>query len=289
MLKQEKIVIITGLSGSGKSTAIKALEDVGFFCVDNLPVVLLPKFLELRTESDSEISKLALVMDVREKDFVSKYSDVLERLREQGYQFEILFLEASEEILLRRYSETRMHHPLAKGRSVVEAIQDERKQLEGLKVIADKVVDSSHYNVHELKAIVLGHVLKVMQTGHLEIHVLSFGYKYGIPYDADLVIDVRFLPNPYFVPELKRLDGTSHEVQKFVKRWDETQLFLKKYLDLLDYLIPLYEKEGKSYITVAVGCTGGRHRSVVIADEIFQHLKKNTENISLVHRDIELS
>jgi UPF0042 nucleotide-binding protein len=288
-LKQEKIVIITGLSGSGKSTAIKALEDVGFFCVDNLPVVLLPKFLELRTESDSEISKLALVMDVREKDFVSTYSDVLDGLREQGYRFEILFLEASEEILLRRYSETRMHHPLAKGRSLVEAIHDERKQLEGLKVIAGKVVDSSHYNVHELKAVVLGHVLKAIQTGQLEVHVLSFGYKYGIPYEADLVIDVRFLPNPYFVPELKRLDGMSHEVQTFVKRWDETQLFLKKYLDLLDYLIPLYEKEGKSYLNVAVGCTGGRHRSVVIADEIFQHLKKNTDNIKLVHRDIELS
>lgn len=289
MLKRGKIVIISGLSGSGKSTAIKALEDVGFFCVDNLPVVLLPKFLEIRTGSDSEISKLALVMDIREKDFISTYSDVLDRLGKQGYRFEILFLEASEEMLLRRYSETRMQHPLAKGGSLLEAIHNEREQLEGLKGIADKVIDTSHYNVHELKAVILGHVLKGIQTGHVEVHLLSFGYKYGIPHDADLVIDVRFLPNPYFVPELKALDGTSPKVQTFVKRWDETQIFLKKYLDLLDYLIPLYEKEGKSYLTVAVGCTGGRHRSVVISDEIFEYLNKKTDHISLVHRDIELS
>ncbi len=289
MLKRGKIVIISGLSGSGKSTAIKALEDVGFFCVDNLPVVLLPKFLELRTGSDSEISKLALVMDIREKDFVSTYSDVLDRLGKQGYRFEILFLEASEEMLLRRYSETRMQHPLAKGGSLLEAIHNEREQLEGLKGIADKVIDTSHYNVHELKAVILGHVLKAIQTGHVGVHLLSFGYKYGIPHDADLVIDVRFLPNPYFIPELKALDGMSPKVQTFVKRWDETQIFLKKYLDLLDYLIPLYEKEGKSYLTVAVGCTGGRHRSVVISDEIFEYLNKKTDHVSLVHRDIELS
>jgi len=288
-LKQGKIIIISGLSGSGKSTAIKALEDVGFFCVDNLPVVLLPKFLELRTGSNSEISKLALVMDIREKGFLSTYSDILDRLCKQGYRFEILFLEASEEILLRRYSQTRMQHPLAKGKSLLEAIRNEGEQLKGLKRIADKVIDTSHYNVHELKAVILGHVLKVVHTGHVEVHVLSFGYKYGIPHDADLVIDVRFLPNPYFVPKLRGRDGKAPEVQAYVKGWDETQIFLKKYLDLLDYLVPLYEKEGKSYLTIAVGCTGGRHRSIVIADEIFQHLKKKTDRINLVHRDIELS
>lgn len=288
MLKRGKIVIISGLSGSGKSTAIKALEGVGFFCVDNMPVALLPKFLELRTESDSEISKLALVMDIREKDFVSTYSDILNRLGKQGYRFEILFLEASEEMLLRRYSETRMQHPLANGGGLLEAIHNEREQLAGLKGIAHKVIDTSHYNVHELKAVILGHVLKSIQTGHVEVHILSFGYKYGIPHDVDLVIDVRFLPNPYFVPELKELDGLAPEVQAFVKGWDETQVFLKKYLDLLDYLIPLYEKEGKAYLTVAVGCTGGRHRSVVIAGEIFQHFDKKTDKINLVHRDVEL-
>jgi len=288
LLKRGKIVIISGLSGSGKSTAIKALEGVGFFCVDNMPVALLPKFLELRTESDSEISKLALVMDIREKDFVSTYSDILNRLGKQGYRFEILFLEASEEMLLRRYSETRMQHPLSNGGGLLEAIHNEREQLAGLKGIADKVIDTSHYNVHELKAIILGHVLKAIQTGQVDVHILSFGYKYGIPHDADLVIDVRFLPNPYFVPELKELDGLATEVQAFVKGWDETQVFLKKYLGLLDYLIPLYENEGKAYLTVAVGCTGGRHRSVVIAGEIFQYLNKKTDKINLVHRDVEL-
>ena len=287
-MKQGKIIIISGLSGSGKSTAIKALEDVGFFCVDNLPVALLPKFLELRTGSNSEISKLALVMDIREKGFLSTYSDILDGLSKQGRRFEILFLEASEEILLRRYSQTRMQHPLARGKSLLEAIRDEKEQLKGLKQIANKVIDTSHYNVHELKAVILGYVLKVVHTGHLEVHVLSFGYKYGVPYDADLVIDVRFLPNPYFVPELKGLDGTAPEVRTFVKKWDETNIFLKKYLDLLDYLVPLYKKEGKSHLTVAVGCTGGRHRSIVIADEIFQHLKKKIDRINLVHRDIEL-
>ena len=287
-MKQGKIIIITGLSGSGKSTAIKALEDVGFFCVDNLPVVLLPKFLELRKVNDSEISKLALVMDIREEGFLSTYSDILDRLCKHGYRFEILFLEASEEILLRRYSQTRMQHPLAGGKSLLEAIRNEVEQLKGLKQTAGKVIDTSHYNVHELKAVILGHVLKVVDTGHVEVQVLSFGYKYGIPYDADLVIDVRFLPNPYFVSELGGLDGTAPEVQAFVKKWDETPIFLKKYLDLLDYLVPLYKKEGKSYLTVAVGCTGGRHRSIVIANEIFQHLKKKIDRINLVHRDIEL-
>ena len=288
MLPRTKVVIITGLSGSGKSTAIKALEDIGFFCVDNLPVLLLPKFLELRAESNSEISKLALVMDIRERDFVSSYAEILEALGEQGYQFEILFLEASDESLLRRYSETRMQHPLGKGQRLPEAIRNEREQLEGLKQIADKVIDTSHYNVHELKAVIVGHVLKAVQTGHLEVQVLSFGFKYGTPHDADLIIDVRFLPNPYFVSELKSLPGTAPEVRHFVERGEKTRVFLEKYLDLLDYLIPLYEKEGKSYLTVAVGCTGGRHRSVVIAAKIYEHLKEKFGHTTVMHRDIEL-
>ncbi|MBW1896643.1 MAG: RNase adapter RapZ [Deltaproteobacteria bacterium] len=287
-IEEEKILIISGLSGSGKSTAIKALEDVGFFCIDNLPVVLLPKFLELRIEIDLEISKIALVMDIREKEFISTYSDVLDSLNAQGYRFEILFLEASEEMLLRRYSQTRMHHPLGKGRSLLDAIREEKEQLQGLKGIAHKVIDTSHYNVHELKAVIVSHARKAIRKRHLEIHVLSFGFKYGLPHDADLVIDVRFLPNPYFVSELRGLDGAASEVKAFVKKWDDTRVFLKKYLDLLDYLIPLYEKEGKSYLTVAVGCTGGRHRSVVVSQEIYQHLGKHIDHLKLVHRDIEL-
>jgi UPF0042 nucleotide-binding protein len=288
-LEQQKIIIITGLSGSGKSTAIKALEDVGFFCVDNLPVVLLPKFLEIRVGQPSEISELALVMDIREAEFVSSYADVLDNLRNEGYQFEILFLEASEEELLRRYSQTRRHHPLAGETNLLEGIRAEREQLKGLRGFADKVFDTSHYNVHDLKAMVVRHAVKEIHTGQVELHILSFGFKHGIPLEADLVVDVRFLPNPYFIPELKELDGTSRQVEAFVKKWDETRTFLTKYLNLLDFLTPLFEKEGKSYLTIAIGCTGGRHRSVVVAREIFQYLKKKLDRIHLTHRDIELT
>jgi UPF0042 nucleotide-binding protein len=288
-LEQQKIIIITGLSGSGKSTAIKALEDVGFFCVDNLPVVLLPKFLEIRVGQPSEISELALVMDIREAEFVSSYADVLDNLRNEGYEFEILFLEASEEELLRRYSQTRRHHPLAGKRNLLEGIRAEREQLKGLRGFADKVFDTSRYNVHDLKAMVVRHAVKEIHTGQVEVHILSFGFKHGIPLEADLVVDVRFLPNPYFMPELKELDGTSRQVEAFVKKWDETRTFLNNYLNLLDFLTPLYEKEGKSYLTIAIGCTGGRHRSVVVAREIFQYLKKKLDRIHLTHRDIELT
>ncbi|MFB0532121.1 MAG: RNase adapter RapZ [Desulfatiglandales bacterium] len=198
-MKNIKIIIITGLSGSGKTTAINALEDAGFFCIDNLPVILLPKFLELRAETGSEITKLALVMDLREKEFLRRYHDIFTKLREDGYLFEILFLEASTEILLRRYSQTRRKHPLSRDRSLPEGIQAEREELKELKEIADHIIDTSNYNVHELKEIILNHVLKELPGKGMKIYILSFGFKYGIPHDADLVLDVRFLPNPYFV------------------------------------------------------------------------------------------
>lgn len=288
-MEQKKIIIITGLSGSGKSTAIKALEDVGFFCVDNLPVGLLPNFLKIRSEQSPDLSKLALVMDMREKGFVSAYAGVLDDLRKEGYRFEILFLEASEDKLLMRYSQTRRQHPLAPGKTLLEGIRGEREQLRGVRQCADKIIDTSHYNVHELKTLVLRHVLKEIHSGHLEIHVLSFGFKYGIPAEADLVIDVRFLPNPYFVEGLRDLDGTSAPVAEYVKKWDDTQVFLDRYLGLLEFLLPRYQKEGKSYLTIAVGCTGGMHRSVVIATEIFRHFKDKVDGIDLTHRDIALT
>jgi len=287
-MKNIKVIIITGLSGSGKTTAINALEDAGFFCVDNLPVILLPKFLELRAETGSEITKLAMVMDLREREFLQRYHDIFTKLGEEGYLFEILFLEASTEILLRRYSQTRRKHPLSEEKGLVEGIQAERKELKGLREIADLIIDTSNYNVHELKEIILNHVLKAVPAKRMKIYLLSFGFKYGVPHDADLVIDVRFLPNPHFVQELKNLDGTSPRVKEFMDRWKETHIFLKKYLDLLNYLIPHYEKEGKSSLTIAVGCTAGTHRSVSIADNIFRELKKTTNLIILTHRDIEL-
>jgi len=287
-VKNIKIIIITGLSGSGKSTAIDALEDAGFFCMDNLPVILLPKFLELRVVTGSEITKLALVMDLRERDFLQRYPEIFKDLKEQGYLFEILFLEASTEILLRRYSQTRRKHPLSEEMNLLKGIQTEREELKGLREIADLIIDTSNYNVHELKEIILNHVLKTVPGKRMKIYILSFGYKYGIPHDADLVIDVRFLPNPYFVQELKTLDGTYPQVKEYMDRWKETHSFLKKYLNLLNYLVPLYEKEGKSSLTIAVGCTAGTHRSVSIAGTIFIELKKTTNFITLTHRDIEL-
>jgi UPF0042 nucleotide-binding protein len=287
-VKNIKIIIITGLSGSGKTTAINALEDAGFFCIDNLPVVLLPKFLELRTEAGSEITKLAVVMDLREREFIERYPEIFTELREQDYLLEILFLEASTEALLRRYSQTRRKHPLSAEKNLPQGIEAERKELRGLREIADLVIDTSNYNVHELKEIILNHVLKAVPAKRMKLYLLSFGFKYGIPHDADLVIDVRCLPNPYFVPELKNLDGTSPSVKEYIDQWDETHVFLKKYLDLLAFLIPLYEKEGKSSLTIAVGCTAGRHRSVSIAETIFQELGKTTNFITLTHRDIEL-
>jgi UPF0042 nucleotide-binding protein len=287
-VKNKKIIIITGLSGSGKSTAIDALEDAGFFCIDNLPVILLPKFLELRAETGSEITKLALVMDLREKEFIQRYPDIFTKLRQEGYLFEILFLEASTEALLRRYSQTRRKHPLSEAKSLLEGIQAERKELKDLREIADLIIDTSNYNVHELKEIILNHVLKAVPAKRMKIYLLSFGFKYGIPHDADLVIDVRFLPNPHFVQELRNLAGTSPKVKEFMDRWKETHIFLEKYLDLLNYLIPHYEKEGKSSLTIAVGCTAGTHRSVSIADVIYRELKKTTNLITLNHRDIEL-
>ena len=287
-MKNKKIIIITGLSGSGKSTAIDALEDGGFFCIDNLPVILLPKFLEFRAQTGSEITKLALVMDLREEEFIQRYPDIFTKLRQEGCLFEILFLEASTEILLRRYSQTRRKHPLSEAKSLLEGIQAERKELKDLREIADLIIDTSNYNVHELKEIILNHVLKAVPAKRMKIYLLSFGFKYGIPADADLVIDVRFLPNPHFVQELRNLDGTSPKVKEFMDRWKETHIFLEKYLDLLNYLIPHYEKEGKSSLTIAVGCTAGTHRSVSIADAIYRELKKTTNLITLTHRDIEL-
>jgi len=287
-LKKYKIVIVTGLSGSGKSTAIKALEDAGFFCVDNLPVVLLPSFLEIRARRAIDTSRLALVMDLREKDFLSSFSTVLEELRGQGYRFEIIFLEASEQELIRRYSQTRRHHPLNGGQGLLAGIRAERRQLEDLRKVSDRVIDTSRYNVHELKVVVSQYALKEAHGGSFETNVISFGFKYGIPLEADLVIDVRFLPNPHFVSGLRELDGTSSQVQGYVKKWGETRDFLERFLNLLDFLIPLYQREGKSYLTLGIGCTGGRHRSVTIALEVFGYLEKRLKNVHLTHRDIEL-
>jgi len=281
------IIIITGHSGSGKSTALAAVEDAGLFCVDNMPVALLPKFLEIPIESDYEIAGLAFVMDLRERAFLSEYPTVLQSLQDTGYRFEIIFLEASEETLVQRYSQTRRHHPLSKNKTLLEGIRAERTQLKALRTIADHIIDTSDYTVHDLKAFMRDIAQKSKKLPAMQINVLSFGFKFGIPYDADLIMDVRFLENPYFVTHLKALDGTDEAVRSYIFNDQNTDQFLKKYLDLLDYLIPLYEKEGKAYLTIAVGCTGGRHRSVTIAQAVFEHIQKSGQHVDILHRDLE--
>ncbi len=288
-MKDFNIIIITGLSGSGKSVAIDALEDVGYFCVDNMPISLLPKFLTLHSRGVSEVQKLAFGMDLRQKQFLLKYQEIFDRLREEGYHMEILFLEASEEILLKRYSETRRQHPLSEAGGLIDSIRFEKKQLTGIKEIADRVIDTSNLTVHQLKDLAIQQANRGIRTERMRISVFSFGFKYGIPLETDLLIDVRFIPNPYFIPELKSLDGKDEKVKKFVKEWPETQEFFEKYFSLLEYLLPLYKKEGKSYLTVAVGCTGGKHRSVAIAEELWSRLRDVNGEVTLTHRDIELS
>lgn len=262
-----------------------ALEDAGFYCIDNMPVDLLPKFLELPMERDSETTGFALVMDLREKGFAAKFDVVFNELKQEGYHLEILFLEAAEEVLVQRYSETRRQHPMSQGKNLLDGIRTEYKQLENLRSAADLIIDTSKLNVHELKTKILDIAQRIKKNVPMRITVLSFGFKNGIPYDADLIMDVRFIVNPFFIPDLKQLDGEAQEIKEFVLGHADTRGFLDKYLKLLDYLIPLYEKEGKAYLTIALGCTGGHHRSVTIARTIYEHIRTSRKTVELRHRD----
>jgi UPF0042 nucleotide-binding protein len=280
------IIIITGLSGSGKSTAIDAFEDAGFYCVDNMPVALLPKFLDLPIENDTEIAGLAFVMDLREKDFLPKHSSVFKSIEKSGNSFKVIFLEADNDILLQRYSQTRRQHPLSQGKNLAEGIRIEREKLQPLRANADTIINTSHYNVHQLKTVILDIAQKNIKLTQMRIDILSFGFKYGIPHNSDHIMDVRFLANPFFINKLKDLDGQDDEVKKFILESENAHIFLQKYLNFLDYLVPLYEKERKAYLTIAVGCTGGRHRSVTIAHVIFEHIRNQGKLVEIIHRDI---
>jgi RNase adapter protein RapZ len=285
-MKHLRVVIITGLSGSGKSIALRALEDIGFFCVDNLPVILLPKFLSITISSSPEIKRVALVMDLRERSFLDKYSRIFDGLKRKGYRIEIIFLESSDESLLHRFSETRRTHPLSERGMIMEGILLEREKLSSLKKMADKIIDTTSTNVHQLKDIVQRYFSPSSRNKKMVINVTSFGYRYGLPVEADLVFDVRFLPNPYFVENLKNYDGNNNDVKNYVLKNKESKEFLEKTLDLMNLLIPLYEKEGKVRLNIAMGCTGGRHRSVVMANKISSHFPSMKYLVNLNHRDI---
>lgn len=279
-----ELVIITGMSGSGKASALKAFEDLGYYCVDNLPVELIPRFAELALHS-GEIPRTALVVDVREGAQLEKLPAILKSLR-RAIATRVIFLEASDSALLRRFSETRRPHPLGTGTSVKASLAAERRHLRSIRKLADLVIDTSQFNVHELRAHLTDRFKK--QSGAQQsilISCVSFGYKHGLPDDADLVFDVRFLPNPHFVPEFRALTGRDPRVAKYIRSFPQTQEFINRISELLIYLLPHYIREGKSYLTISFGCTGGQHRSVMIAEEVNQALRKAGYKVQVQHRD----
>lgn len=284
-----RFVVVTGMSGGGKSTVLKMLEDTGFFCVDNLPVSLVEKFVELISMPNSEVSKVALGLDVRSDQSFEDATRILEQLKAKGYSFEILFMEADENTLIKRYKETRRVHPLAMEGRVEDGVRRERHVLENVRKNADYVIDSTHLLTRELKEELDRIFVEDEEYNSLMVTVMSFGFKHGIPVDADLVFDVRFLPNPFYIDQLKKKTGNDKEVQDYVLGFAEAGTFMEKLVDMIQFLIPSYVKEGKHSLVVAVGCTGGRHRSVALAGELYKRMKdQGTYGIKLYHRDIAL-
>ncbi|MBP3204094.1 MAG: RNase adapter RapZ [Lachnospiraceae bacterium] len=282
-----RFVVVTGMSGGGKSTALKMLEDFGFYCVDNLPASLIEKFVELITMPNGEITKVALGLDVRADQSFEKTTKVLKDLRAKGYRFEILFMDASEAVLIKRYKETRRVHPLAAGGRVEDGVRKEQKVLAAIRKMADYVIDSSKLLTRELKAELERIFVANEEYNSLMVTVMSFGFKHGIPADADLVFDVRFLPNPFYIEELKHKTGNDPEVQQFVMSNPEAETFLQKLTDMVQFLIPNYINEGKNQLVIAIGCTGGKHRSVTLANELYARMKDQGHyGIKLYHRDM---
>jgi RNase adapter protein RapZ len=280
-----QLVILTGLSGSGKSTVLKAFEDMGFYCVDNLPIELIPIFAELHAVGEGDFARAALLVDAREGVQLEKLPPLLKHLR-RDHPIALVFIDASEDSLLRRYSETRRPHPLGKDVSVRESLRRERSLMEPIRKLADVVIDTSQFNVHELRHFVIDR-FKNPDKRPMLVSVVSFGYRFGVPSDADLVFDVRFLPNPHFVPRLRRYTGKDPKVRRYIRSFPQTAEFLKRIEGLLTYLIPHYIQEGKSYLTIAIGCTGGKHRSVMLGEEVKKALGKRGYSAKVVHRDID--
>jgi UPF0042 nucleotide-binding protein len=280
---QRELVIITGLSGAGKLSALKAFEDLGFYAVDNLPADLISNFADLVRDS-TEIERAALVVDIREGARVDKLPHLLQQLR-RSIKTTVLYLEADDDALVRRYSETRRPHPLGRKTSVMVSIRDERKRLQPVREVADLVVDTTKFNVHELRALLTERFQSTERKQNTLISCVSFGFSKGVPEDADLMFDVRFLPNPHFVPKFRPFTGRSPQVARYILSFPQTREFIKRISALLAYLIPHYIREGKSYLTIAFGCTGGKHRSVLIAEEVKKRLAKAGYNVKVVHRD----
>jgi UPF0042 nucleotide-binding protein len=282
------IVIITGLSGSGMSSATNAFQDLGYFCVDNLPITMLPTFGRLVTADDDDkgISRAALVIDIREGRFLGDFEKQLDALRASGLKVSVLFFEASDDVLQYRFSETRRPHPADRGQGLLAAIRDERRAMKKIRSHADQIIDTSEHTVHTLRSFLLARFSPDRKGTPMRVEVMSFGHKYGNPGDLELLFDVRHLANPHFVPELKPLSGHDPRVVSYLRSHDEVQETLKRFTDLLSYLLPLYRREGKSYVTVGIGCTGGRHRSVMIANALARSLRREGFDARASHRDV---
>ena len=288
MAQVPDIVIITGLSGSGMSSATNAFQDLGYFCVDNLPVTMLPTFGRLVTSDEDEkgIRRAALVIDIREGEFLADFEKQLDALRDLGLNVTVLFFEASDEVLQHRFSETRRPHPADTSPNLLAAIETEREAMSRIRAVADQIIDTSDHTVHTLRSFLLARFSPDREGAPMRVQVLSFGHKYGNPGDLELLFDVRHLPNPHFVPELKRLSGHDRRVVKYLREQPEVEETLRRFTDLLAYLLPLYKREGKSYVTVGIGCTGGRHRSVMVANALARALRRGGFDAHAKHRDV---
>ncbi len=286
--RPQELVIITGLSGSGKGTVLKSLEDLGYYAVDNLPIDLIPKFAEL-TEASPAIQRAALVVDIREGGAALKRFPTLHQRIRSRIPTRLVFLDSDDDVLVRRFSETRRPHPLGTGRSVAGSIRAERRQLGPIRALADLVINTSKFNVHELREMIAEQFGGAREESKIMVYVTSFGYRHGVPHDSDLVFDVRFLPNPNYLPEFKQRSGRDPRVARYIRSFPQTVEFVERISQLLVYLLPHYIREGKSYLTIAFGCTGGRHRSVMMADEIFKRLKRAGYKVRCTHRDIAKS
>ncbi len=285
-MNRNRIIVVTGLSGSGRSGALKAFEDIGYYCVDNLPLALLPAFVDF-AEGSQEAHRSAIGIDIREKGFPEQFPSLYGRLKTPGRNLELLFLEASDQTVVRRFSETRRPHPLARGATpLLDAIRNERALLGEVKKLADRIIDTTEYTVHDLRQSVERLYTEGDAGRPMMITLVTFGYKYGIPYDLDLLFDLRFLPNPHFVPELRPLTGEEQPVREYIMARPESADFLGRFMGFLEYLLPRYRSEGKSYLTIGFGCTGGRHRSVALALTVAERLRTVGYLVNVKHRDI---